>query len=157
MVDNTKQSDEEVLSFKCRVITPLKSVFDGEITDLTAIGASGEFELQPRHEPFLSPLKVGIMHISELTADGDDKVTTLAVHGGFLDMNGEEVTVYANSAERADEIDLERARAAKKRAQELLESVSVNQGEDSPIDIDRAQLSLMRAVLRIQMVESLNN
>ena len=151
MADNVKH-DDEVFSFRCKVITPLKSVFEGEITDLTAIGESGEFELQPRHEPFLSPLKVGLLTVTVL--DGNEqKSISMAVHGGFLDMTGEEVTVYANSAERSDEIDLERAKSAKKRAQELLESVSVNKGEESPVDLDRAQLSLMRAILRIQMAE----
>ncbi len=155
MADDIKQNEEEVVSFKCRIITPLKSVFEGEIADLTAIGESGEFELQPRHEPFLTPLKVGMMNITEIQGD-EKKDIGLAVHGGFLDMNGEEVTVYANSAELASEIDLERAKEAKKRALEKLEEVSVNKGEAAPVDLDRAQLSLMRAILRMQMVEGLN-
>ncbi len=156
MVDDKVQNDEEVVSFKCRIITPLKSVFEGEVTDLTANGVSGEFEIQPRHEPFLSPLKVGMMKLVELK-DDEKKDVNLAVHGGFLDMNGEELTVYASSAELADEIDLERAQEAKKRAEKLLESVSVNKGDNLPVDVDRAQLSLMRAVLRIQLAESVKS
>ena len=155
MADDIKQNEDEVSAFKCKVITPLNLVFEGMITDLTAIGESGEFELQPRHEPFLSPLKVGMMTLVEKLGNSETRDISLAVHGGFLDMNGEEVVVYASSAELADEIDLERAKAAKKRAQELLESVSVNKGEDSPVDVDRAQLSLMRAILRIQMAEGM--
>ena len=152
MADDLKHNDDEVVSFGCKVLTPQKLVFEGEIAALTAIGASGEFELQPRHEPFLSPLQVGIMNLTEFSS-GDKKQVDLAVHGGFLDMNGESVTVYASSAEKASEIDLERAKAAKKRAEEMLEEVSLNKGDDCPIDIDRAQLALMRALTRVQLVE----
>lgn len=154
MDDNSQVKDDEILTFKITVITPQCKVYEGEVLRASMIGAAGEFDLLPRHEPFLSPLKVGIMTFEVPTAGGGDpEEVTLAVHGGFLDMNGVSATVFATSAERANEIDLERAKEAQKRAAERIEQVTLHPGDEVPMDIDRAQLALMRALLRVQVAE----
>ncbi len=154
MENTTQKNDEEILTFNLCVITPERKVFDGEVLQASMTGVSGEFDIQPRHEPFLTPLKVGEVIFSLPSSDGvDSEEIVLAVHGGFLDMDGTTATVYASSAEKAGEIDIERAKEAEKRARERLEQVTLHQGDEAPVDFDRAQLALLRAVLRIQIVE----
>lgn len=146
------QTEEEVLTLNCRVITPTREIFNGAVTAVNAIGKVGELQIMPLHEPLLTPLRVSLMSL-ELPEGAED--ITLAVHGGFLDMNGQEVSIYADSAEKGDEVDLERAHEAEKRARERLAAVTSHGGVGGAMDIDmdRAQLALMRAINRMQLAD----
>lgn len=135
-----------VPTFSCRILTPKRTVYENDsVTLIEAQGMRGTFELLVKHEPIMSPLAIGLLLIQTIS---DEK--TFAVHGGFIEMTGDEVTVLADVAEIADEIDLDRARESKKRAHDRLDLVSTTNADSVKIDTDRARLALLRAALRIR-------
>jgi len=139
--------DESAISIEtmpCTVITPQRAVFTGGVTRLQAAGTGGTFEILPRHEPVMTPLAIGLLEL--VTPAG---TAFFAVPGGFLDMDGERITVLADAAERANELDMTRAQSALARARARLEAVS-GPVEDVQKDIDRAQPAILRPNLRLR-------
>jgi F-type H+-transporting ATPase subunit epsilon len=142
-------------TFSCQVLTPTRTV--GEFDRLVSavfLAADGDFQLEARHEPVLLPLKVGVATFTTLSDNGDTKEEKMAIHGGFLDMNGKSATVFTYAAEAGAKLDLERLNAAEKRAQERLNEVKQKSGTYERIDVDRAQRALARAICRKQLVGS---
>jgi F-type H+-transporting ATPase subunit epsilon len=103
------------------IVTTDRTVFEGEVDMITVPGGGGEMGILPHHAPVLSTLKAG-----ELRVKQDGKTMEFAIGGGFIDIHNNRVIVLADSAERADEIDLARAEAARMRAQEMLKSAPAN-------------------------------
>lgn len=134
---------------RCRVLTPQKGVFDGFVASVELKTTAGTLEVFPRFEPTISPLAVGVMKAK--AADGAE--TRLAVHGGYMDMNGNVLVVLADSAEIGDEIDVERARQALERARAKLAAVSTANADEVRVDVDRAKLAIIRAMTRLQVVD----
>lgn len=134
---------------RCRVITPRKGVaYDEFVESVELASTGGRLEVFARYEPTIAPLKIGVMK-----AKGNDgSVTSLAVHGGYMDMNGHILVVLADSAEIGNEIDVERAREAMARAKEKLAEVTSTDAKSVHIDIDRARLALARALTRLEVV-----
>ncbi|UFS72294.1 F0F1 ATP synthase subunit epsilon [Geomonas sp. RF6] len=126
---------------KIELITPYRKVLSEEVDEITANGALGEFGVLPGHAPFLTSLKIG-----ELAYKQDGKVHHLAVNWGYFEVEDDKVTVLVETAERADEIDLERARTAMGRAEEALKTLSP---EDHNFRV--AEAALERAVIRVQV------
>lgn len=154
MANNAAKTNEEVECFTLRVLTPQREVYTGKVVGVYLAGAMGDLELLARHEPVLTGLRIGPMVITEVGELGETPTVTMAVHGGFLDMNGADAVVYASSAELAGEVDLVRAREAETRARERLAAVTISKNADSPVSVDRAQMALARALLRIRLAES---
>ena len=125
------------------VVTPDKSVVSEEAQIVVAPGEYGEFGVLIGHTSFLTTLKVGMVRYRD--AGGSERV--VFVSGGFSEVLPYKVTILAESAERRRDIDLERARAAMKRAEERLAEVSKR--ED--IDFKRAQAALQRAMARMKI------
>jgi F-type H+-transporting ATPase subunit epsilon len=135
-------------NLRCRVITPHRQVFDEMVQSVELNTAAGTLEVFARFEPTIAPLNVGVMRVK-----GDDgSVTELAIHGGHMDMNGSVLVVLADSAEIGSEIDVARARESFARAKAKLAELSSDNVRDVAIDIDRAQLALMRALTRLQIL-----
>jgi F-type H+-transporting ATPase subunit epsilon len=128
-------------AFQLEIITPSKIVFKDEATSLTAPGVMGGFQILYDHAPFLSALEVGEIKVKE--RNGAD--TRYATSGGFVEVKQNHVVVLADSVERAAEIDVERARASKNRAEERL------RGTKEKIDVARAEASLARAINRLRI------
>lgn len=128
-------------AFQLEIITPSKIVFKDEATSLTAPGVMGGFQILYDHAPFLSALEVGEIKVKE--RNGTD--TRYATSGGFVEVKRNHVVVLADSVERASEIDVERARASKNRAEERL------RGNKETIDVARAEASLARALNRLRI------
>ncbi len=126
---------------KVELITPYKKVLSEEVDTVTATGTMGEFGLLPGHAPYLTSLKIG-----ELSYTKDDKTFYFAVNWGYLEVENDEVTILVETAERADEIDLERAKAALGRAEEALKGIT---REDKEFAIQ--QSAIERAMIRIQV------
>ena len=103
------------MKFALRVVSVERSLFDGDVEFLIANGADGELGVLARHAPLMTILKPGPLRIQE-TIGGPEEV--LFVGGGFLEVLPERVTVLADVAEHADEISVERAEEARRRAQE---------------------------------------
>jgi F-type H+-transporting ATPase subunit epsilon len=105
------------MKYPLRVVSVERSLFEGEVEFMIANGAEGELGVLARHAPLMTILKPGALRIQE-TYGGDEQV--LFVGGGFLEVLPERVTVLADVAEHADEISLEAAEEARRRAQEKL-------------------------------------
>jgi F-type H+-transporting ATPase subunit epsilon len=125
------------------IVTAEKEVFAEEgVEEVVAPGSEGEFAVLPQHAPLLTMIKPGIMRIVK----GGQEID-MAITGGFLEVRGDRVTVLADAAERAEDIDVARAEEARKRAEHsMAERTSLEHYVE-------AQAALQRALLRIKAVE----
>ncbi len=123
---------------KLEIVTAERVVYSEDVSVLVAPGAGGELGILPSHAPLLTTLSPGEIKV---TKDGED--TFMAVSGGFLEVIGNRVTILANTAEHADEIDEERAEIALQRAQERVASAA------SDMDLERALASMRRSAARL--------
>jgi F-type H+-transporting ATPase subunit epsilon len=126
---------------KLDIVTPDGLVFSGEVDEVVASGSEGEFGVLPGHAPFFTTLKIGIITIKRGT-----EVMYFFVSGGYAEIGQDKVIVLDDSAEKAVDIDVERAKAAMKRAEERLKKME-------EIDFSRAESALQRATTRIQIAE----
>jgi len=126
---------------KLELVTPYRKVLTEEVDEITASGSLGEFGVLPGHAPFLTSLKIG-----EFSYKIGGQVQHLAVNWGYFEVEDDKVTVLVETAERADEIDLERARAALGRAEEALKKLTP---EDKNFRVYEAALE--RALIRTQV------
>ncbi len=127
------------------VITAERVVFSDEVDMVVAPGMEGELGLLPNHAAILTTLAPGRMLIRK---GGEE--TELAITGGFLELSSNRVNVLADAAERAEEIDLERAEAARKRAEERLRGGA---GLPGGVDQARADAALRRSLARIRVAQ----
>ena len=126
------------------IVTPDKTIVSTPVVIAVCPGAEGEFGVLKDHISLLSALKIGALRYR--TESGEE--THVFVSGGFADVNNNVITVLAESAELAKDIDVARAEAAKKRAEERLASNADN------VDIARAQAALTRAVTRLSLARA---
>ena len=122
------------------IVTPDHAVAHAEVDEVQLPGKEGYFGVLPGHTPLLAMLDVGQMWYRR----GQEK-TFLAVGFGFAEVLPDRVIVLARVAEKADEIDVARAEAAKRRAEERLTKPSPN------LDWERARVAMMKAIVRIQV------
>src|SRR5262249_8753120 len=122
------------------IVTPERAVVHEQVDELQIPGAAGYLGILPGHAPLFSELKVG-----EIGYRIGDRWFFLAVAWGFVEVQPHEVRVLAETAERAHEIDVDRAMRAKQRAEER-----ISKGGDD-IDYRRALVALERALIRIQV------
>jgi F-type H+-transporting ATPase subunit epsilon len=122
------------------VVTPDKLLIREDVDEVQLPGAEGYLGVLPGHTPFLTTLKIGELWYRK----GQDR-TYLAVAGGFFEVLPDRVTVLAQVAERAHDIDVERAEAAKRRAEERLARPAVD------MDVERARIALLKSLIRIQV------
>lgn len=126
---------------RLEMVTPYKQVLAQEVDEVTAPGTIGEFGILPGHTPMLTTLKIG-----ELSYRQGAESFHVAVNWGYVEVEEDKVTVLVETAEPADEIDLERAKVALGRAEEALKKLSP---EDK--DFLTQQAALERAMIRIQV------
>lgn len=131
-------ADEKI--FKVEIITPDRVFYTGDATMIEFNTVNGQIGVYKNHIPLTTVLAPGIVVIT----NGEEKKMA-AVHAGFAEILGEKVTLLAEVAEWPDEIDLERAEAAKERAEERLSRKSAD------LDVARAELALRRALVRIDI------
>ena len=122
------------------IVTPDRSVVADKVDEVEIPGAEGYFGVLPGHTPLLATLKVGELWYRK----GAEKFY-LSIAFGFAEVLPDRVTILAELAERADEIDVARAEAAKRRAEERV----AKPGPD--IDFERARLALMKSIVRLQV------
>ncbi len=129
-----------------KLVTAERKVVDEDADMVIAPGGAGELGILPRHIPLITTLKPG-----ELRVRQGSQEHSFAVSGGFMEVrhaeNGSDVIVLADAAERAEELDLERAREAMRRAEQLLSD------RTATVDAAAAQAALMRALVRIRVAE----
>lgn len=123
------------------IVTPYGQVLSEDVEEVTAPGSEGEFGVFPGHMPFFTTLKIGI-----LTYKKDGQTYYVFINSGYAEVTHDKVIITADSAERAEDIDLERAIKAKERAEERLRKME-------EIDVARATAALERATMRIQLAQ----
>lgn len=129
-------------TLKVSVVTPDGPVYESDVEMVVARAQSGELGVLPGHIPMVAPLQIGGVRMKKA-----DKTEQVAVNGGFLEVRPDKVTILAQTAEAAEEIDLTRAEEAKRRAEQRLQS------KQDDIDHLRAELALQRAINRINVAK----
>ena len=129
---------------KLEIVTAEKAVYSGDVDIVIAPGVEGQLGILPHHAPLMTTLKAG-----ELIARQGTEEYCLAISGGFLEVLPERIIVLADSAERAEEIDIARAEAARQRAQEKLAHPT------STLEAAAAEAALHRAIARIEVANHL--
>lgn len=131
------------MALKVDIVTAERLVYSEEgVERLIVPGVEGELGVLTLHAPLLTMIQPGVLRIVK----GSDEVE-MAITGGFIEVRQNRVTILADAAERAEEIDTVRAEEARRRAQRLLEERA------SEEDLARAEASLARALARLKVVE----
>lgn len=131
------------MPLKVDIVTAERAVFSEEGVDEVVVpGIDGELTVLPMHAPLMTMIKPGVMRIIK----GNDE-TEMAITGGFLEVRQDRVTVLADAAERADEIDVVRAEEARRRAERRLEE------REAEVDLARVSAELQRALVRLKVAE----
>jgi F-type H+-transporting ATPase subunit epsilon len=129
-----------VLNFE--IVTAERVVYSGEVDVVVAPGMEGQLAILPSHAPLITTLQHGEL----LVRRGGEEIA-MFVQGGFMEVSGNRVTVLADVAERAEEIDIERAEEAKRLAESQLR-------EPRPeMDLATAEAALKRSMLRLKIAE----
>ena len=129
--------------FHLSIVTPEKVFYEAEIKSLLVPGSEGYMGVLTDHAPIITALKPGKIEFT----DASDKKFTLAVSNGFLEVSRNKANLLVEAAEFADDIDLERARAARKRAEEALKDSE----EKLEVELKSLQAALDRATNRIKV------
>jgi F-type H+-transporting ATPase subunit epsilon len=132
-------------TIQCDIVSAEKAIYSGEVTMVIASGVAGELGIAPRHAPLITQLKPGQVRV--LLADGGEE--DFYVSGGILEVQPYMVSVLADTALRADDIDEAAAIKAKEDAENLLAS------SDKRQDLAMVQADLAKAVAQIQAISSL--
>jgi len=127
---------------RLEIVTAERVIFSDDVDVVVAPGVEGQLGILPHHAPLMTMLLPG-----ELRVRKGREEFFLAISGGFLEVRPDRVIVLADAAERAEEIDIARAEAAKRRAEERLKHPTPE------IDVARAEAALRRAVARLQVVQ----
>jgi len=125
--------------FQLEIVTPEGQRAAVEVDELLAPGHDGQLGILPQHTRYMAVLGVG-----EMTYRVDGEWQVLAMAQGLMEVEGDRVIILAQTAELAHKIDVARAQLAKERAEERLAE------PDADIDLERAQASLARALVRLQ-------
>lgn len=129
------------------IVSPEGQLFAGDATMVFAPGAEGEIGVAPRHAPLLTTLIAGVVRVQ--TAGHEEQ--SFYVGGGAMEIQPHVVSILADTAARAKDLDEAAAQAAKKRAEEAMA------GQKDKIDIAEAQAELARAVAQLRAIERLRN
>jgi F-type H+-transporting ATPase subunit epsilon len=132
------------MPIRCEIVSQDRMVFEGDVDIVVLPGAAGEMGVLPHHVPLLTTLKYGVVKVR---TQGREEI--FAVAGGVAEIQPEIVTVLADSAENIAEIDVARAEAARKRAEDALKKIT-------PEDVDtytKFEAALRRSNLRLDVVK----
>ena len=126
-------------TIRLELVTPERLVLSEDVDEVVLPGYEGEFGVLPGHTQFLAILNIGVLWYRK-----EGAVKKIALGGGFAEVTHDRVVVLADTAERADEIDLERAQRARDRAEARLKELSLDDETHA-----KAQAALQRALVRM--------
>ncbi len=129
-------------TFRLEVVTAERMVFSDDVNLVVAWGTEGQLGILPHHAPLMTMLRPGDLLIRK-----DNEEQYLAISGGFLEVRPDKVIVLADACERAEEIDVTRAEAAKRRAEEILKARAPE------VDAAVAEAALRRSLARLKVAE----
>lgn len=127
------------------IVTPEGIVYDDQVEMVTVRTIDGDRGIMPEHEPMVTGVDIGAIRIQ----DGNNEYHLAASHG-YMEVKPDEVTILVEAAESSDEIDVERAKEAKKRAEDRLDK------NEEHIDEKRAEIALQKALNRIKVSKGRN-
>ena len=133
------------MTVHCDIVSAEKQLFSGLVELVVAAGVEGDLGVMPGHAPLLTRLKPGPVRVKK--QNGDEEV--FYVSGGFLEVQPKLVTVLADTAERAQDMDGAQAEEAKQRAKEALEC------KNADMDYSRAAITLAEASARLRTIEQI--
>ena len=128
------------------IVSPVKMVYNAEIDSVTIPGTNGSFQVLKNHAPLISTFTLGKIRIRK----GQDTIV-YSTSGGVFEVKNNKAVVMAESIESVEEIDLERAKLAKIRAEQILEL-----SETSEVELKEAKEALQRAINRLKIAEKGN-
>ena len=128
-------------NLKFEIVTPYGLILSEDVDEVACTGSEGDFGVLPGHVPFFTTLKIGMLSYKKGNA-----TKYVFVNWGYAEVGPDRVMILADSAEKSEDIDVERAKAAMKRAEERLKKIE-------EFDFARSTSSLERAVSRIQVAE----
>lgn len=134
-------------TLQCNIVSAKETIYTGEISMLVAAGTEGEVGILPGHIPFITLLKPGTLHI-KTTQGGDDMVY---VSGGVLEVQPNVVTVLADTAARAADLDEAKILESRRQAEQLL------QNQKSEIDTSAALAALAESLAQLQTLQKFRN
>lgn len=129
-------------TFLLEIVTPERKVYAEQVNMIVVKGVAGELGILPHHIPLVTPLKIAPVHIKQGSSD-----LYIAVSGGFMEVGKDKVIILAESAELPGDIDVERAKVAKTRAEGRLNDKAAH------IDFHRAEMAMQKALMRINVGE----
>ncbi|HLR34043.1 MAG TPA: F0F1 ATP synthase subunit epsilon [Tissierellales bacterium] len=129
-------------TFPLEIVTPDRLFLDDEVERVIVRGAEGDLAILKNRAPLVTPLKIGKIRVFK---DGEEKVATCV--GGYAKVTKEKTTIITDACEWAEEIDVERAEEAKKRAEKRLEK------KPEGLDVVRAEAALKRAINRLDVAK----
>jgi F-type H+-transporting ATPase subunit epsilon len=129
---------------RCEIVSQDRLVFEGDADMIIVPGILGEMGILPKHAPLLSTLKMGVLRVRTQGREED-----FTVSGGVIEVQPDLVTILADAAENVMEIDVARAEAARRRAEEMLDQ-GTGLSDDSYIELEAA---LKRSSLRLEAVK----
>ena len=132
------------MPIRCEIVSQDRTVFQGDVDIVILPGADGEMGILPHHAPVLTTLKYGVIKIRR-----NGKEELFAVAGGVAEVQPTIVTVLADAAENIEDIDIVRAKAARKRADDALANLSPETDRDASLVMEAA---LRRSKLRLDVV-----
>lgn len=131
-------------NFPLEIVTPDRMFFSGDVESVIVRGTDGDLAVLKNRAPLVTPITICKARIK---VDGKERIATLC--SGYIKVGKEKTTIISNAAEWPDEIDVERAREAKKRAEKRLK-------DRETCDVARAELALRRALNRLDLAEMKN-
>jgi len=126
---------------KFEIATPERVVLKDEIFQVTVPTTEGDITILPKHSPLVSILKPGVLELKKI----DGSIEIISVSGGFVEVLLNKTIILADTAERAEEIDLERAEEARRRAEESLKNLR---------DIDATQFANLSAQIEKELART---
>ncbi len=131
-------------TLRLEIVTPEKMIFSDDVDTILAWGVEGQLGILPHHAPLMTILQPG-----DLVFRKGGQEEALTISGGFLEVRPDKVIILADACERAEEIDLARAEAAKQRAQEALKTAATQ------VDAAAAEAALRRSLARIRAADKI--
>ncbi len=130
-------------SFELEIVSPVKTVFQGEVTSVTVPGTLGSFQVLKNHAPLVSTFEIGFIKIRK-----DTEIMEYATGGGIFEVKKNKAVILAESVETREEIDISRANLSKSRAEQILKMM------DAEVqDKEAAKIALQRAINRIKLAD----
>ena len=130
--------------FKLEIVTPERVVLSEDIVSLTAPSSGGSLGILANHAPLMTELLIGEIDVR----DPAGKIISYATSGGFMEVSGNVVRVLADTAEKSEDIDVNRAREALKRAKNRIRD------HKDDIDLTRTECSVKRALNRLHVAHA---